>query len=162
MLEDAMCMAFTASRKKRKRFCLSELKTTADYVQKIVEQLPWITAQIRMKAAQFHAALPHARRKSLSEVKACLEDYIVSLNGATREGHTLKPFEIRAIITATSTSEDNTPLTLQELRAAAEYTVRGLEAVQQMVAKLIVEDEDARYPGCRSAEGELIVGGLSK
>jgi hypothetical protein len=162
MLEDAMCMAVTASWKKQKRYCLSQLKTTANYVQRIVDQLPWITAQSRMKAAQFHAALPHTRRESLSEVKACLEDHVLFLNDATGEGHTLNLFEIRAIITATSTSEDNTPLTLQELRAAAEYTVRELEAVQQTVANLIVEDEDARYPGCRSDEGELIVGGPSK
>ncbi len=60
-------------------------------------------------------------------------------------------------------SDDQEPdLTLQELKAAPREAIPILEDAGEKIAELIVADEDARYPGCRNDEGELIVGGLSK
>jgi len=53
-------------------------------------------------------------------------------------------------------------LTLEELKVAADQAIPILEGTQQKIAELIVADEDARYPGCRNDEGELIVGGLAQ
>jgi len=53
-------------------------------------------------------------------------------------------------------------LSLKDLKLSAHQATPILEDLRQKMADLIVADEDARYPGCRNDEGELIVGGLSK
>lgn len=50
----------------------------------------------------------------------------------------------------------------QELKEGAREATQSLQEGLQILADLIVADEDAKYPGCRNAEGELILGGLTK
>jgi len=75
--------------------------------------------------------------------------------------------EVRASLTTVLTIlphsvDHERELSLQELKMAADQAIQILEGTQQKIAQLIVADEDARYPGCRNDEGELIVGGLCK
>lgn len=70
MVEDALCMLCVAGEQTRKRSCMSRLKGTATYVQRITNLLPWL-------------GICHQTR--LAEVKACLKEVAATLTFSPEE-----------------------------------------------------------------------------